>query len=66
MAHPGPDRTIDPERLRTIITPEGWKMNMGREGTGELFYLNDDPREMVNLFYREESLPRHSPVDGGN
>ncbi|MGA3323555.1 MAG: sulfatase-like hydrolase/transferase [Terriglobia bacterium] len=53
---PQSGQSIDPERLRTIITPEGWKMNMGREGAGELFHLNDDPREMVNLFYREESL----------
>jgi arylsulfatase A-like enzyme len=53
---PRPGQKGDPELLRTIITPEGWKMNMGLEGTGELFHLINDPREMANLFYREESL----------
>jgi arylsulfatase A-like enzyme len=53
---PRPGQSSDPELLRTIITPEGWKMNLRREGTGELFHLIDDPREMMNLFYREDSL----------
>jgi arylsulfatase A-like enzyme len=52
-----PGQTNHPELLRTIITTEGWKMNMGLAGAGELFHLIHDPREMVNLFYREESLP---------
>ena len=54
---PHPGQTSDPELLRTIITPEGWKMNLAPGGIGELFHLKQDPREMVNLFYREESLP---------
>jgi hypothetical protein len=51
-----PGQTNAPELLRTIISTEGWKMNMGLAGAGELFHLIHDPREMVNLFYREESL----------
>jgi arylsulfatase A-like enzyme len=53
---PRPGQNNDPELLRTIITPEGWKMNLGPEGTGELFHLIKDPGEMANLFYREGSL----------
>lgn len=47
---------IDPEFTRTIITPDGWKMNLERAGRGELFHLVRDPTEMTNLFYRPESL----------
>lgn len=46
----------DPELTRTIITPRGWKMNLEQHGRGELFHLINDPQEMVNLFYRSESL----------
>jgi len=53
---PRPGQSSDPEVLRTIISPEGWKMNLGHDGTGELFRLVHDPQEMVNLFYRQESL----------
>jgi arylsulfatase A-like enzyme len=53
---PLPGQKSDPELLRTIITPQGWKMNLAPAGIGELFHLNNDPAEMVNLFYRQESL----------
>jgi len=46
----------DPEFTRTIITPEGWKMNLERHGRGELFHLISDPAEMSNRFYRPESV----------
>ncbi len=51
-----PSTQRDPELLRTLITPDGWKMNLGWDGAGELFHLAQDPAEMENQFYREESL----------
>ena len=51
-----PGKKRDPELLRAIVTPDGWKMNLGWDGTGELFHLVQDPVEMENRFYREESL----------
>jgi arylsulfatase A-like enzyme len=53
---PLPGQKSDPELLRTIITPDGWKMNLAPGGIGELFHLASDPAEMVNLFYQQESL----------
>jgi arylsulfatase A-like enzyme len=35
--------------LRTIITPDGWKMNASEAGDHELYNLNEDPLEVHNL-----------------
>ncbi|MFW6302985.1 MAG: sulfatase [Candidatus Sumerlaeota bacterium] len=35
--------------LRTIITPDGWKLNASEVGDHELYNLKDDPLEMNNL-----------------
>jgi hypothetical protein len=40
--------------LRTIVTPEGWKLTVDVEGNGELYNLRQDPAERVNLFGRPE------------
>jgi arylsulfatase A-like enzyme len=43
--------------LRTIVTPEGWKLTLTSDGMGELYDRNRDPEETKNLFYEEEMLP---------
>jgi arylsulfatase A-like enzyme len=35
--------------VRTIITPDGWKLNYRRSGDHELYNLDDDPYEKRNL-----------------
>jgi arylsulfatase A-like enzyme len=45
------------EPLRTIVTRDGWKMTLAEGGTGELFQLNSDPKEMRSVFYDQTSLP---------
>ena len=35
---------------RTIISAEGWKLNLSRHDRCELNNLNDDPHEEKNLF----------------
>lgn len=42
--------------LRTIVTPEGWKMTIAPDGYGLLYNLKNDPEERTNLFYRKSSL----------
>ena len=41
----------NPERecIRTIVTPEQWKLNISSIGDHELYDLNNDPYEMNNL-----------------
>lgn len=36
--------------VRTVITPDGWKLNMAEEDDFELYDLNSDPDEMINLY----------------
>jgi arylsulfatase A-like enzyme len=45
-----------PDTLRTIVTPDGWKMTVNDHSQGELYNLTEDPRERTNLFYRDQSL----------
>ena len=40
--------------LRTIITPERWKLTVNGVGGGELYDLRRDPKERKNLFHGEE------------
>ena len=46
------DAVNDP--VRTVITPDGWKVNFSLRGDHELYNLNDDPGEQVNLIARPE------------
>lgn len=41
------DVVTDP--VRTIITPDGWKLNYRRSGEHELYDLDEDPHEIENL-----------------
>jgi arylsulfatase A-like enzyme len=43
--------------LRTIVTPEGWKLTLTSNGMGELYNRNRDPQEITNLFYKDDMLP---------
>lgn len=39
------------ERIRTVITPNGWKLNWSDVGRSELYDLDRDPLEMRNLYH---------------
>jgi arylsulfatase A-like enzyme len=57
----GPPRPFDDrftERLRTVRTPEGWKLTLDDRSQGELYDLRRDPQERKNLFYDEAQLER--------
>jgi arylsulfatase A-like enzyme len=40
--------------VRTVVTHDGWKLNVGRRGEHELYNLAADPGETENLFGREK------------
>lgn len=44
---------LDP--VRTIITPDGWKLNYSCRGEHELYNLSLDPGETTNVFYTNEN-----------
>jgi len=54
---PWPFKTRFTEPLRTVRTGDGWKMTLAEKGEGLLYNLANDPGEMTNLFYFDESLP---------
>jgi len=43
--------------VRTVITPDGWKLNCSPRGEHELYNLNEDPFETQNL-----SSPERAPL----
>ena len=43
---------------RTVVTAEGWKLNLYGKGQGELYDLRNDPFELENLFHRSEQAGR--------
>jgi arylsulfatase A-like enzyme len=43
--------------VRTVITPEGWKLNYSPLGEHELYHLAEDPYETRNLAGRSEMRP---------
>ncbi len=45
------------DAVRTVISPEGWKLNYSPRGEHELYDLFQDPGEMTNVFDRAESKP---------
>jgi len=40
--------------IRTIVTPDGWKLNWNNGDRSQLFNLNEDPKERINLYEVEE------------
>jgi arylsulfatase A-like enzyme len=43
-------RRLENEHTRTVISPDGWKLCLGDSDKCQLFDLNKDPGETVNLF----------------
>ncbi|OPX21481.1 MAG: hypothetical protein B1H02_07555 [Candidatus Latescibacteria bacterium 4484_107] len=41
-------------RIRTVITPDGWKLNVSEIGEHELFNLKEDPLETRNLYHEKQ------------
>jgi arylsulfatase A-like enzyme len=39
--------------IRTVVTPDGWKLNWSSMDKSQLFGLEEDPKEKENLFYEE-------------
>ncbi len=37
--------------IRTVVTPDGWKLNLCDHDKSQLFSLKNDPYETTNLFY---------------
>jgi len=48
--------------VRTVIGPEGWKLNASQLGEHELYDLGSDPLETTNLFGRAEHNLRASEL----
>ncbi|MCD6288148.1 MAG: sulfatase-like hydrolase/transferase [Candidatus Hydrogenedentes bacterium] len=44
-------------RIRTVVTPDGWKLCLADNDRSELFNLNTDPGETKNLFYEKQYAP---------
>jgi len=40
--------------VRSVVSPDGWKLNLSVADKSELYNLNDDPLERTNLFYSGE------------
>ena len=53
---PPKDMKEHAQPLRTIVTPEAWKMTLAPDGYGLLYNLKEDAEERTNLFYRKTSL----------
>jgi arylsulfatase A-like enzyme len=55
---PWPFKDRFTERLRTVRTPDGWKLTVDDRSQGELYDLRQDPQERKNLFYDDAHLGR--------
>jgi arylsulfatase A-like enzyme len=54
-------RTVTPppeDAVRTVVTPDGWKLNWSARGEHELYNLNEDPIEVRNLARQRASWAR--------
>jgi hypothetical protein len=43
-------RRLDEERIRTVVSPDGWKLCLSDRDKCQLFHLGKDPGETTNLF----------------
>lgn len=50
------------EEGRSIVTADGWKLNLYRSSPPELFNLNTDPSELVNQVEEPDNLSRVSTM----
>ncbi|MBT3192098.1 MAG: sulfatase-like hydrolase/transferase [Verrucomicrobia bacterium] len=46
------------DSVRTVISPDGWKLNCSPLGEHELYDLNNDPGETVNIFAENKEPAR--------
>ncbi len=46
------------DRIRSLVSPDGWKLNLYRDERPELYDLGADPSERVNRFGRPEHAER--------
>ena len=51
-------QSIADQVWRTVITADGWKLNLCRTDQCELYNLNEDPHELENLYARPEHRAR--------
>lgn len=49
---------------RSVITPDGWKLNLHQDDTCSLFDLNSDPHELKNLFNESDQQGRIREMAG--
>ena len=49
---------MEAEPWRTIVSHEGWKLNLTAVDQSELYDLNEDPHELRNLFNDPEQATR--------
>jgi arylsulfatase A-like enzyme len=63
---PAPDDVAAAVRdpVRTVVTPDGWKLNCSPLGEHELYDLNADPWETTNLAWRGELRGRMGDLAG--
>lgn len=47
-------RAVDVEEIRTVVTPDGWKLNLSSIGQHELYDLTNDPGETRNVIDRPD------------
>ena len=50
LASPEQIEKIKNEYVRTVVSPDGWKLCLSDRDKSQLFNLNDDPLETTNLF----------------
>ncbi|MEO1011776.1 MAG: sulfatase-like hydrolase/transferase [Bacteroidota bacterium] len=50
--------------IRSVVTPDGWKLNWNTDDRSQLFNLNEDPKELNNLFGSKEHQERVRNLKG--
>lgn len=48
---------------RTVVSADGWKLNLYGKDQGELYDLENDPHELVNLYHRGEHARRAGELE---
>ncbi|MHC4914200.1 MAG: sulfatase family protein [Planctomycetota bacterium] len=63
MAEAGRIRAATTDPVRTVISPDGWKLNCSPLGEHELYDLGADPGETRNVFETESARARELRAD---
>ncbi len=48
---------------RTVVSADGWKLNLYGKGQGELYDLENEPNELVNLYHQGEQAGRIAELE---